>query len=206
MFTYHLEGPDRCGKTTTVGKFAKSLAITSAECIVFHSTRPPKALVRALSGEGLAKYQNKMLDKKFEMTDYCDIPVVFDRSWVGENVYGMKYRGRRTPYCFDGNPNTNIVILFIDTPENIMARDDGDSTFKDVEGVRDELKRYLFAVAEEPLVIIADASKFTASWLPVMVSDTMIDIFNSLAGSPIDPSEFKDLVESHGLMVGGKLA
>lgn len=135
----HVEGMERCGKSSFVSYLSERLyKDLGMKSVVVHNGKPPKG-----AGD---EYQ----DLHFSAINYLDISLVdfdvliFDRSFVGENVYGPLYRGRKT-VC---NPLTNReqwnhrFFFFTDTPEAIAARNDSESFVDTADGFAVELEQW----------------------------------------------------------------
>jgi hypothetical protein len=142
------------------------------------------------------------LDKQFRNLSKLTGAIVMDRSWVGENVYGVKYRGRQKLYQYNGEPEKNIIILFYDSPERVLSRDDGKSTFHNTIELSQELDLFKTAVKDEPYVIYADASKYGEKEFHNKLTKMMIDYYKSYkVCGKITEQDFIKIADKHNFEV-----
>lgn len=202
----HLEGMDRCGKSTVSDMFATELYLRYGEqCLRIHSKYPPKGLVNSLSWEELEKYRNESLDNQFyHLLSYNGV-IVMDRSWVGENVYGVKYRNRSKLYEYKTESvGSNCYILFKDDPENILKRDDGFSTFKSTDDIKDELALFNSALSRTRNVAIADTNGSKPEIFHKNVCNAMLMYYKAYIDvGYVNNLTFKRITEENNLSLGG---
>lgn len=160
---YIVEGLDRCGKSTIISELRKKL--TNPRTLTLHSNKPP-AGVDARSWS-IRHYNALVMTIRNLWVEGFDI--ILDRSWIGEAVYAPLYRGGSPEdrWMFELEQNvlfnapgegwynrsmvfktrTPIVelILCIDSPSNMMSRDDGLGMTSEIEQV--EKERLLFIAA-----------------------------------------------------------
>ena len=203
---FHLEGLDRCGKTTVANLFVSELYIqyrTVANLI--HSSYPPKHLQRVLSPQELSLFADRQLNQQFSIYDKPVMINIMDRSWVGENVYGKLYRNRVNDYVYNGNKNLNVYILFFDEPSSILSRDDGKSTFKTEQDVIKELNMFKDALGDQSLVLYADASLYDETAFHKIIVNIMLDIqLIYYAYNFISEDTFMEILEPYKFALGGK--
>jgi len=150
-----VEGMDRCGKGTFIKKYLRQLATT--KIVVMHCDAPP-SVVEDKDAWSKKRYYQLLLECKKLWNEGFDI--VLDRSHIGEYVYGYLYRGTDPDWvlplhdyslCIEVEsdfyadrvtPNVETFI-FVDSPENSFARDDGLGLAHNVEQVAKEYERWL---------------------------------------------------------------
>lgn len=134
-----VEGPDNCGKSTQISNIVEYFNNTPFIKANFSNIKSLKTT------EEVQQYSKKLYSYMFEI----DVPIVCDRGHFGEYVYGKIYRGYEGDYIFDleqmYNLNENeetILILFIDSAENLISRDDGLSFSTNIDIKKLEIKRF----------------------------------------------------------------
>ena len=140
-----VEGPDRCGK----GSFIEVLRdnISSSKHIVIHSGKPPSEVKD--KQEWAMNYNLSLINNVNLLSRINDV-IILDRSYIGEYVYGLMYRNiKYTGEMFKDFENkaikyllnTRHVVLvnFIDDPENVILREDGNSHSDSVYRKHDEI-------------------------------------------------------------------
>ena len=159
-----IEGLDNTGKSTVINQLLNEFN----EAIYIHCTKPENDDMIYGAIEQKEKF-NKLFEKY--VIDQCNNntepdAVIFDRSWVGEYVYGALYRGVSDKFAMDITEEiTKKAITFIDnwndkitkarrcdlyyillkprTPEFCIKNDDGYSLSRNnVEMVNKEIKRF----------------------------------------------------------------
>lgn len=134
-----IEGPDRCGKGTIIENLIR---YTNAQnYLILHSGKPnTKNLSTQQIKENQYNYnynQIKLIKENYQNYDL----IIFDRSYIGEYVYGNLYRNMN--YTIENlqdfeqssfinwlNKTNNCslqLILVSDSPENRLSREDGNS-------------------------------------------------------------------------------
>lgn len=138
-----IEGPDNTGKSTQI-----NLIIKNTPDKVFHkmhySGLPFKDDI-----EKHLQYSTKMYDDMFKLmmlTKNTDINIIFDRSHLGETIYSPLYRNYSGDYVFDIEKKyvealrkELYLITIVNDPQIVLSRDDGNSFYKDEEGVKAEI-------------------------------------------------------------------
>ena len=150
-----IEGPDNTGKTTVINELIGLYDnVHYIHCQKPKSKDPIKA--------ALEQQQNfEKLIKLIKALKEHIVPqlVILDRSWIGEYVYGCKYRGNGDEYvtemiekCYSELYDMKFsspwfeyytILLTVDNPEFCGKNDDGKSLSKaDIDNVKDEVKRF----------------------------------------------------------------
>lgn len=141
-----IEGTDNVGKDTQ-----QNLIIEKLNDLVFHkihySSLPFKADV-----EKHFTYSSTMYDDMFKLmlsAKEKNINIIFNRSHLGETVYGPLYRNYSGDYVFDIEKNyvnelrnELYLITLTNDPHTIWNRDDGKSFYKNEEGIRAEVEGF----------------------------------------------------------------
>lgn len=156
---YIVEAPDRCGKSTQIEILRKKLEreggavfVVHCEAIKSFSKDEPK-----LNYEEAVKNASKI--RYSALLDICrryaldkKIHFIFDRAHLGEAVYSPMYRNYSGDYVFDMElmlpPEVLEAIrlfVFVDTPENLIKRDDGLSFTTDIEKKKQEIELFIEA-------------------------------------------------------------
>lgn len=134
-----IEGPDNCGKSTQISNIIEYFNNTPFIKANFSNIKSLK------TAEEVQKYSKKLYSYMFEI----DVPIICDRGHFGEYVYGKIYREYEGDYIFDleheyylDQNEETILILFVDSAENLISRDDGLSFSTDIEVKNLEIKRF----------------------------------------------------------------
>ena len=122
-----IEGPDRVGKSTLIENIKSNF--TDRQFLYMHFGKPP---VKNSLG-----YNMKLFNKMFMSMQYNakhNIDTIYDRSHIGECVYGPLYRGYEGYYIFDlekmymKDLKSNLYLITLyDNAEVLLSREDGDS-------------------------------------------------------------------------------
>ena len=140
------EGPDRLGKSTQLLKTKKWFEAKGRTPHVLHYSN-----VKAPDPE---KASRKLYTQEFELFSFAHafgLDLLLDRSHLGEAVYSPIYRGYSGDYVFDLEkkhlkPDQDVrLVLFVDDPENVVAREDGKSFSADVERKTIEMEAFVEA-------------------------------------------------------------
>lgn len=134
-----IEGPDRCGKGTIIENLIR---YTNAQnYLILHSGKPnTKNLSAQEIKDNQYNYnynQIKLIKENYQNYDL----IIFDRSYIGEYVYGNLYRNMNyIPEDMQEFENSSYInwlnkthncslqlILVSDSPENRLSREDGNS-------------------------------------------------------------------------------
>lgn len=121
-----IEGQDCVGKSTQIAMIKKAL-----KQICFITTN--SIFVKQDSTEDYIDYSKKTFDamfKVFECNSKNGYGTIADRAHIGEMVYSPIFRNYSGDFVLDIEEKflyipDMFLILFIDTPENLIARDDG---------------------------------------------------------------------------------
>lgn len=167
-----MEGLDRCGKSTQIEKIKNYFKEKGIETSVIHysgievqESGPFKQGAQYVASR--ARYDD-MLRLADEMSDAKHV-VIFDRAHLGEMVYSPLYRKYDGEYVFELEQKyqnlLDKVFLFvvIDTPEHLLAREDGLSLSNNIEDKQKEIDRFKKAfgmsnIKHKELIDISDKS------------------------------------------------
>lgn len=121
-----VEGPDRAGKDTCI-RMLKDEVFVDPKTIEIHSSATPKGnqfcdLWPEIHYTHVLKHAVNMHMDGFT--------VIFNRSHLGEDVYGPLYRGTDGSFVYDLERrilplDSCYLILLTDSPENLLRRSDG---------------------------------------------------------------------------------
>jgi len=128
-----LEGLDRVGKDTQNRNIEDLLMNIGYNVINRHFSSP---------NDGLQETQYYTFVKRFyEVLKSNDDEIfIWNRSHIGEYVYGPLYRNKSGDFIFEIENRfpsviqNTILFTFIDEPDNILDRDDGESLSKNKRG------------------------------------------------------------------------
>jgi thymidylate kinase len=124
-----LDGQDRCMKDTTIEQLRKHLKTPRIQ--VFHEGKPPNGVDYRLWA---IEHYSFMLRNAF--SNHQGGVIIYNRSHLGEVVWGPKYRGYDADFIFElerqylSYVEDAYLIVLTDTAERLMARDDGKSLTK----------------------------------------------------------------------------
>ena len=132
-----IDGLDRCGKDSLVEQLRKKF--THPEIQVFHEGAPPK--VADPRQWAISHYDFMLRNARDASIFPSNVISIYNRSHIGEVVWGSKYRGYNTDFVFDLerrylstiDPWNVYLILLTDTADRLMERDDGKSLTKSKE-------------------------------------------------------------------------
>jgi thymidylate kinase len=129
------EGLDRTGKNTQIELLKEYFYKNNNTFLEFHFGKPPE-----LSKKEMINISKKMYDNTFDfMLKSIKIPqnFILNRFHCGEFVYAPLYRNYSGEYIFNIEKkyykkyikewNNIYLIIFIDSPKNLMKREDGNS-------------------------------------------------------------------------------
>lgn len=129
------EGPDNTGKGTQIRLLNRY--ITENGNIPFHVLH--YSGIKNKDPEKIQKLSSNYYAQMFDILETSGKDFILDRSHIGEAVYSPLYRRYSGDYVFelekefDDVLKTCVLFLFIDTPENLIKRDDGLSFSTQVE-------------------------------------------------------------------------
>lgn len=151
------EGMDRTGKDTQIENLSNHLG--GAE--VIHFGLPPKGTIESQFEFFVEqfKYANENRDKY----------IIWNRSHLGEAVYGYLYRNWYYGYIFElekvyEDLLKNAVLILCDAEvEDVLSRDDGESLSDKKDNKEKERNRFIAVVekSEVPSKIILNASSYS---------------------------------------------
>lgn len=146
-----IEGPDNVGKTTLIQNLKNHYNNFTLHSVHYSN-------VRQSSPEKTVEYSTKLYTEMFQMmfetSRYDKSGLIFDRSHLGEMVYGPIYREYTGEYVLDIERQfTHIhpvwdnlyLITLVDEPENLIKRDDGLSFSTDLNKKKIELGNFVNA-------------------------------------------------------------
>lgn len=158
---YIIEGLDRCGKTSFIDVLRNQ--IKSPYIFTIHSTKPPSNVNYE---EWSKKYYTNLISRIVNLSLQGNI-IILDRSWIGEAVYGPIYRNTNIPLSyFDSFIKDHVhlfkLFLFIDSPENLISREDGNSlSTQNIDKIKNEVELFKRAFDKS---IIFDHNKHLINW------------------------------------------
>jgi thymidylate kinase len=138
------EGPDRVGKDTQI-KMIQSYYIGCKFHILKYSD------IKGLSGGLSEKYNTQYYNEMFELlSNNAEYDFICNRSHLGEYVYAPLYRGYSGNFVFDIEEDFKLceffnyinLITLIDTPENLVNREDGESLSDNILNKQKEIQRF----------------------------------------------------------------
>ena len=145
-----VEGPDRCGKSTQIKNIVGLIAtdINKLPTMSIHAMN-----IKGLDAKETKSYYEKWTHSMFSMPIVLlENNFVFDRSHLGEYVYGPKYRNYDGSYVFNieetylsGRVSKWYLITFVDEPQNLVSREDGESFSSKLKDKKEEVKLFLSA-------------------------------------------------------------
>lgn len=155
--TILFEGADNCGKSTQIQKVIHLLHDKSVHQLHY------SAVKGFASKEEASSYSCKMYSDMFKILyeNYENNHFLLDRSHIGEMVYAPMYRGYSGDYVLNIENywraykdfwNQVYLITFIDSPENLINRDDGLSFTIIKEKKQQEIESFIKAT-EKSLII-----------------------------------------------------
>jgi len=138
-------GPDRTGKTTQIKNLKKYLEEKGELAHVLHYSNIKGNNIRERSEE----YYKQMF-KLIKCATNNQINLIFDRCHDGEAVYGPIYRDYSGDFVYEiesafGNKILQNIILFvfIDNPERLIGREDGESFTVELEKKKNEINKFI---------------------------------------------------------------
>lgn len=154
-----IDGPDNVGKTTLINRLIEN----SSDAYYIHCQKPKsKDPVKAALEQ--KAYFKKLVEDIVKLKEAVEPElVIFDRSWIGEYVYGCKYRNNGEEYVLemiddiykrlriieseynakDHSFEYYTILLTVDNPEFCVRHDDGKSISQaDIENITDEINRF----------------------------------------------------------------
>jgi thymidylate kinase len=143
---YIVEGPDRTGKNSQILLLKKWLESKDRTPHVLHYSNVKCPDIKAAS----ERYYRQMFDFcQFAIKN--DYDLILNRAHIGEVVYSPIYRDYDGSYVYSLEkeflkPTTPIaLLLFIDDPDNLISREDGNSFSNDLEKKTIEVSAFVEA-------------------------------------------------------------
>jgi thymidylate kinase len=146
-----IEGPDNVGKSTLIQNLKNKFNNFTLHALHYSNVKqesPAKTI------EYSTKMYTEMFQNMFECSKYDKSGMIFDRSHLGEMVYGPIYRGYTGEYVLDVERKFKHIhpiwdnlylITLIDQPDNLIMRDDGLSFSTDKEKKKTEINNFINA-------------------------------------------------------------
>ena len=145
---YIVEGLDRTGKSSLIDKLRSK--IKNPKIAMIHSSKPPKDVDQLVWAD---QYYTNLILTAIQLHAQ-GFDVILDRAWLGEYVYGTLYRGlytsckERIVESFEyiiKDPSVFKLVLLVDSPEALLARDDGLSFSSDLVSIKEERELFISA-------------------------------------------------------------
>jgi len=141
-----VEGLDRCGKDTQIKNLLTKLIYKPTHVLHY------SAIPNISSAETLEYNNNSLYPDIFELIEEAGNRrnLIFNRSHLGEYVYGYMYRYYDPNYIFEIEKkyikkdfwNKIYLIIFVDDVENLIKREDGLSFSIDPIKKQEEIDRF----------------------------------------------------------------
>ncbi len=163
-----IDGIDRLGKSTLVQNLQEELGYH----LVIHYDKPKNLrnhrlynvdgkLAEFSKEASLKIYQEQTNKHMFELMK-TPIPIIFDRTHLGEMVYAPLYRNYSGDYVFDEElsfvfqrpKNKDVLLVLLTTSSFEMLKDDGQSFDWTKKGLEQELFKNAFSKSVLPKVMI----------------------------------------------------
>lgn len=138
---YLIEGPDRVGKSTFIDLLRST--IKNPYIVTIHCGKPPKDVDNV---SWTKKHYLNLISRILNLNN-SGHDIILDRSWIGEMVYGPLYRNTNIDLEFFETPimsfkNQFKLLLFLDSAESLLSREDGNSHSNDLEFKTGELSLF----------------------------------------------------------------
>lgn len=171
VMIYLIEGLDRCGKSTFIDYLRNE--IKNPKIMVLHSGKPPSGVNHY---DWAFKHYSQLIVHAL-LLDSNGYDIIMDRGWLGETVYGPLYRGTSVPQylieeVIDKYQERFKLVLFLDSVENTLKRDDGLSLSVDPD--KKEYEIVAFKTAYDATVI---ESKYMVDWSNIDFSEGLLKNF-----------------------------
>lgn len=173
-----IEGPDNVGKSTLIRALLKEFQYPF---LCMHSYAPPtSAKPNDIELFHLSLYESMF--QVFKSQKY----VISDRFYPGSFVYSKLYnRGISGDFVLDLESknidilNDCILIVLIDTPENLVKREDGLSIEKDISYKIEEVKLYkrFFNISKVKNKILIDVNGINPDNLSEIVQEKIREVY-----------------------------
>ncbi|MCF0124822.1 MAG: hypothetical protein HUJ68_03545 [Clostridia bacterium] len=153
--TLLVEGCDNVGKGTQI-EFIKNYVENKYNCPVHYMHY--SNIKGKSSSDDIRKISEELYKQMFDIVgkDYGNCLIICDRSHLGEAVYSPIYRNYSGDYVFDiekeAIKNTKVgLLVFTESVENLIKRDDGLSFSIDPDKKKDEIDRFKVAFDKSSL-------------------------------------------------------
>ena len=141
MMNIIIDGPDNVGKTTQIRNIKNYF-----NNLPFHTIHYSNIVQKSI--EDTINYSKKLYKELFELLN-SKYNFICDRCHLDELVYGNIYRGYSGDYVIELEKECNLdklenlfLIILIDTPENLIKRDDGKSFSIDLDKKKKEIELF----------------------------------------------------------------
>jgi thymidylate kinase len=164
-----IEGQDRCGKDTLINNIIKEYKIPF-QVLHYYANR----------GKDYKTFGSDLYNNMFDIFHQQQF-VIANRAHLGEKVYGPLYRKQNGDYIDSiekkFNTKSILLIVLVDEPENLIARDDGDS-----HSIDSDLK-------------LKEKELFTKAYEDSTIKEKMIININNLDEDQVKAKVFKKMNE-----------
>lgn len=143
-----VEGPDNVGKSTLINNLNNYYNKLTMHNLHYSNVKQDNI-------SEVIKYNKKLYNEMFELMTFelknDKTGLIFDRSHLGEIVYGNIYRGYSGDYVLDIEKKFNhildvfenlFLITLVDEPENLISREDGLSFSVELDKKQRELELF----------------------------------------------------------------
>ena len=133
MAVFMISGPDRVGKDTQARNLKRHLEERGNLVHMLHYS--------AIKGDDIENRSKELYRQMFGMIRFSEqnkFSLILNRAHEGETIYGKLYRGYDAEWVYDLEKEyqrylTNMVLFtFVDSAENLIAREDGLSFTTDI--------------------------------------------------------------------------
>lgn len=134
-----VEGMDRCGKDTLIRHIRKNVLVSPKTTMIHCSSTPNVSYPQDWS----RIHYHELLKSCIHLHE-DGWNIILNRSHLGEAVYGPMFRGTEADWVFNldqdlvnsvGEFGVSLIVL-IDSPENLILRDDGLSLYQSENNIR----------------------------------------------------------------------
>lgn len=157
-----IEGPNRVGKSTQIANLKNYYESKGMRVHVIHYEHIHLDPTRTYTPEAMKDMATVRYDDMLKLAnEFAKDPmsvIIFDRAHLGECVYGPKYRDYSGEYVFDLEKKypeflqNAYEFVFIDKPENLLAREDGLSPTQGLDDKRYEQGAFAGAFVKSNVV------------------------------------------------------
>jgi len=136
-----IEGPDNVGKSTQI-RYIKNYFNT------VHFLTYSSGFVKQSSDKAYIAYSRRMMEVQydtFEFNESINVSSICDRAHIGETVYSPIYRGYSGDFVFEYEKDikNQYLIVYLDTPANLIKRDDGLSFSTELDKKQKEIDGFI---------------------------------------------------------------